>query len=79
MLVGPRSWQQLQPQMPLLQTSGTQAPLLQDWPHPQAGVQVFWQSPIVQPEPTGQPQVPPHPSLPPQVPSCGQCGAQQVP
>ncbi len=30
MLVGPRSWQQLQPQIPLLQTSGTQAPLSHD-------------------------------------------------
>ena len=35
--------------------------------------------PFVHAPPPGQPQVPPQPSLPPQVPSAGQCGAQQVP
>jgi hypothetical protein len=43
-------------------------------------VQVFCgQTPLLHAPPAAQPQVPPHPSLPPHVPSCGQCGAQQVP
>lgn len=80
MLVGPSSGQQVQPQTPLLQISGTQAPLVHIWPQPHAGVQVFCgQRPFVQAPPPGQPQVPPHPSLAPQVPSCGQWGVQQVP
>jgi hypothetical protein len=73
------SGQQAQPQMPVAQVSGTQAPSLHVCPHPQAGVQVFCgQRPFVQ-VPLAQPHVPPHPSEAPQVPSCGQCGAQQAP
>jgi hypothetical protein len=72
--------QQLQPQMPLSQNSGTQFPLLQVSPQAQVGVQVFdGHMPFVHLPPPVQPQVPPHPSAAPQVPSLGHFGVQQLP
>jgi hypothetical protein len=72
--------QQLQPQIPLLQESGTHAPLLHVSLHPQDGVHVFdGHIPFVHMPPPVQPHLPPQPSLPPQVPSLGHLGVQQLP
>ena len=76
----PSSPQQLQPQIPFPQTSEMQLPLLQVWPQPQVGLQVFvGHIPFVHMPPPTQPHLPPQPSLPPQVPSFGQLGVQQLP
>jgi hypothetical protein len=72
--------QQLQPQIPLGQESGTHAPLLQVSLQAQVGLQVFVEHiPFMHMLPPVQPHLPPHPSLPPQVPSLGQLGVQQLP
>ena len=72
--------QQLQPQIPLSQNSGTQLPLLHVSPQAQLGLQIFCgHIPLMHLPPPVQPQVPPQPSLPPQLPSLGQLGVQQLP
>ena len=68
--------QQLQPQTPLGQESGTHVPLLQVSLQAQVGLQ---QVPMYRVVPMAHVQVPPQPSLLPQVPSLGQLGVQQLP
>ena len=72
--------QQLQPQTPLGQESGTHVPLLQVSLQAQVGEHVFvGQVPFWHMPPPTQPHFPPQPSLLPQVPSLGQLGVQQLP
>ena len=72
--------QQLQPQIPVSQNSGTHVPLLHVSVQGQVGEQVFvGHIPFVHLPPPVQLQVPPQPSLPPQVPSLAHFGVQQLP
>jgi hypothetical protein len=80
MLPPPSPPQQLQPQIPESQNSGTHVPLLQVSPQLQVGLQIFvGHMPFMHLPPPTQPQVPPQLSLPPQVPSLGHFGVQQLP